>query len=166
VDVSITREEPNEKISGNFTLTAVYNSPDLWRTRRKFSRHPVLALIYGVFFLSGAAALMYEVVWVRSLSLIFGGTHLAVTTVLSVFMGGLALGSFLIGKRVDAIKKPLKFYGFLELAIALLAVIFILLMKIYPAIYNFFGPGCGFNHEENKGSYCRQNPLLRSFLIR
>ena len=54
---------------------------------------------------------MYEVVWVRSLSLIFGGTHLAVTTVLSVFMGGLALGSFLIGKRVDAIKNPLKFFN-------------------------------------------------------
>lgn len=61
-----------------------------------------------MFFLSGAAALMYEVVWVRSLSLIFGGSHLAVTTVLSVFMGGLALGSFIIGKRVDAVKKAVE----------------------------------------------------------
>jgi len=95
----------------------------------------ILALVYTIFFLSGAAALMYEVVWVRSLSLIFGGTHLAVTTVLSVFMGGLALGSFFIGKRVDAIKNPLKFYGSLEIGIALFAVIFIFLMKIYPAVY-------------------------------
>lgn len=78
---------------------------------------------------------MYEVVWGRSLSLIFGGTHLAVTTVLSVFMGGLALGSFFIGKRVDAVKNPFRLYGLLEIGIALFAVIFIVLMKIYPAIY-------------------------------
>jgi spermidine synthase len=102
---------------------------------------PVGALVYTIFFLSGAAALMYEVLWARCLSLIFGGTHLAVTTVLSVFMGGLALGSFLIGKHVDSIKTPLRFYGFLELATALFAVIFLLLMKIYPAIYIFMVKG-------------------------
>ena len=61
-------------------------------------------VIYLMFFLSGAAALIYEVVWVRSLSLVFGGTHLAVTAVLSVFMGGLALGSYLIGRRVERCK--------------------------------------------------------------
>jgi len=95
----------------------------------------ILVIVYWVFFMSGAAALMYEVVWVRSLSLIFGGTHLAVTTVLSVFMGGLALGSFLIGKRVDSVKNPFRLYGMLEIGIALSAVLFILLMKIYPAVY-------------------------------
>lgn len=97
----------------------------------------VVFIVYAVFFLSGAAALMYEVLWVRSLTLVFGGTHLAVTTVLSVFMGGLALGSRLIGKRVDAIRRPLRFYGLLELGIALSAVIFLLLLKIYPAVYTF-----------------------------
>lgn len=80
---------------------------------------------------------MYEVLWVRALSLIFGGTHLAVTTVLSVFMGGLALGSFVIGKHVDSIKNPLRFYGLLELAIALFAVVFLLLMERYPSVYIF-----------------------------
>ncbi len=84
---------------------------------------------------------MYEVVWVRSLSLIFGGTHLAVTTVLSVFMGGLALGSFLIGKRVDTIRNPLRFYGLLEIGIAIFAVLFIILLKIYPAVYIFLVQG-------------------------
>jgi len=96
---------------------------------------PVLVIVYAIFFLSGAAALMYEVLWVRSLSLIFGGTHLAVTTVLTIFMGGLALGGFVIGKRADGLKHPLRFYGCLEIAIALFAVIFLLLVKIYPAIY-------------------------------
>ena len=101
----------------------------------------LLGIIYLMFFLSGAAALLYEVVWVRSLSLIFGGTHLAVTTVLSVFMGGLALGSHIIGKRVDAEINPLRLYGYLELGIALSAVLFIVLMEIYPSVYIFLAQG-------------------------
>ena len=98
-------------------------------------------VIYLMFFLSGSAALIYEVVWVRSLSLVFGGTHLAVTAVLSVFMGGLALGSYLIGKRVDAVKRPLRLYGYLEIGIAFSALAFIALMKIYPAAYIYLAQG-------------------------
>jgi spermidine synthase len=95
----------------------------------------MIAIVYLMFFLSGAAALVYEVVWVRSLSLVFGGSHLAVTTVLSVFMGGLALGSYVIGRRVDAIRMPFRLYGFLEIGIAASAVLFVLLMALYPSVY-------------------------------
>ena len=102
---------------------------------------------------------MYEVVWVRSLSLIFGGTHLAVTTVLSVFMGGLALGSFLIGKRVDTIKNPLRFYGLLEIGIALFAGLFIILMKIYPDLYVFLVRG-----KENSNFYLSFIRVLFAFV--
>jgi spermidine synthase len=94
-----------------------------------------LGLIYLMFFLSGAAALIYQVVWVRSLTLIFGGSHLAITIVLSIFMAGLAIGGYAIGKYVDRVKKPLRLYGLLELGIALFAVIFIGLMNLYPSIY-------------------------------
>ncbi len=100
-----------------------------------------LGLIYTMFFLSGAAALMYQVIWVRSLTLIFGGSHLAVTTVLSVFMAGLALGGYLTGKHVDGLRKPLRLYGLIEMGIALFALIFMGLMKIYPIIYTFFAQG-------------------------
>ncbi len=103
------------------------------------------SLVYLMFFFSGSSALIYQVVWVRSLSLVFGGTHLAVTTVLSIFMGGLALGSYLIGRHVDAIKKPLRLYGFLELGIALSAALFMLLLKIYPAAYIFLAQGREFS---------------------
>jgi spermidine synthase len=95
----------------------------------------VVAIIYLLFFLSGAAALIYQVVWVRSLTLIFGGSHLAVTTVLSIFMAGLAIGGYVIGKYVDTTKKPLRLYGLLELGIALSAILFVGLMNIYPSIY-------------------------------
>jgi spermidine synthase len=94
-----------------------------------------LGIIYLMFFVSGAAALIYQVVWVRSLTLIFGGSHLAVTIVLSIFMAGLAIGGYTIGKYVDRVKKPLRLYGLLEVGIGLFAVIFIGLMKLYPSIY-------------------------------
>src|SRR5574342_323629 len=95
----------------------------------------ILGLIYLIFFLSGAAALIYEVLWVRYLSLIFGGSHLAVTTVLAVFMGGLALGSYVIGKKAGNYRKLLRLYGFLELGIAGSALVFVALIRLYPAIY-------------------------------
>ena len=95
----------------------------------------LLALIYLLFFLSGAAALIYQVVWVRSLTLVFGGSHLAVTAVLSIFMGGLAAGGYVIGRRVDSVIKPLRLYGFLEIGIAASALVCAGLMTIYPAIY-------------------------------
>jgi spermidine synthase len=94
-----------------------------------------VGLIYVMFFLSGAAALIYQVVWVRSLTLIFGGSHLAVTAVLSIFMAGLAIGGYVVGKYVDTVQKPLRLYGLLELGIALFAVIFVGLMSLYPSIY-------------------------------
>ncbi len=98
-------------------------------------KKPVLNAIYAIFFFSGAAALIYEVVWVRSLSLVFGGSHLAVTTVLAVFMGGLALGSFLFGRKINDFSKLLRLYGLLEIGIALSAALFVLLIKVYPSLY-------------------------------
>src|SRR5512136_833852 len=96
---------------------------------------PFLVIIYLLFFLSGAAALMYEVAWVRSLTLVFGGSHLAVTTVLSVFMGGLALGGFLLGRLADKAARPLRLYGLLELGIGAFALLFLGLMMFYQSVY-------------------------------
>ena len=69
------------------------------------------SLVFALFFLSGAFALVYEVSWVRALTLEFGSTTLAVSTVLTVFMGGLALGSWLAGRRVDRFVNPLRSTG-------------------------------------------------------
>jgi spermidine synthase len=100
-----------------------------------------LVIVYWMFFLSGASSLIYEVAWVRSLRLVFGGSHLAVTAVLSVFMGGLALGGAVLGRRIDAMRKPLKFYGFLEIGVAVFAALFLLLMGIYPRLYTLLARG-------------------------
>lgn len=95
----------------------------------------LVGLVYLLFFLSGAAALVYQVVWVRSLTLVFGGSHLAVTAVLSIFMAGLAIGGFVVGRRVDRVVRPLRLYGLLELGIAGSALLFAGLVKAYPSFY-------------------------------
>ena len=84
-------------------------------------------LIYLLFFISGACSLMYELIWLRKLALIFGNTTFATSSILTAFMGGLALGSYLIGKYADKVKSPLKLYGYLELGIGGFAVIILFL---------------------------------------
>ena len=77
-----------------------------------------------LFFCSGATALVYEVVWSKFLSQIFGSTIYAQTVVLAVFMGGLALGNKIFGRRADRLKQPVRVYGCLEIAIGLYAFFF------------------------------------------
>ena len=73
------------------------------------------------FLLSGAAGLIYQIVWIRQFSLVFGNTTYAVSMVVAGFMAGLALGSYYWGKRADAMKRPLLTYVRLEIAIAIAA---------------------------------------------
>lgn len=69
--------------------------------------------------LSGSAALIYELVWLRSLSYILGNTTYAASTMLSSFMAGLALGSFAGGKIADRSEDHLRLFGLIELLIAI-----------------------------------------------
>ncbi|MCY3843674.1 MAG: fused MFS/spermidine synthase [Acidobacteria bacterium] len=78
----------------------------------------------GLFFLSGAAGLVYEVVWLRLLVLVFGSAHFAVTAILTAFMAGLALGAFVIGRWVDRTPHhPLAVYGVLEIGVGASALV-------------------------------------------
>lgn len=74
------------------------------------------------FFFSGAASLVYEVAWLRILGTYFGSTTYSVTAVLTAFMGGLALGSFLAGRKADRLTRPLRVYALLEIGVGLAAV--------------------------------------------
>jgi spermidine synthase len=95
-------------------------------------RRPVILLL---FFFSGASALIYEVVWGRMLTLVFGGTSFAISTVLAAFMGGLALGSYLFGKLIDRRGHPLLVYGLLEAGIGLWALLIPLLLDLMNSGY-------------------------------
>src|SRR5262245_29545498 len=106
------------------------------KSSRTRSPHRLLLLC---FFLSGATALVYEVVWLRMLGLVFGHTVFAITTVLAAFMAGLGLGSVLFGRRAARFADPIKVYGILEIAIgvtcALIPVLVWLASFVYLGLY-------------------------------
>lgn len=95
------------------------------------------------FFFSGFTGLIYEVLWVRLLSLSFGLTVHAMGIVLAAFMAGLALGSFFLGKALERFPHPIRVYGWLELGIGFFALavptLVHLLDTVYVMIYNGSG---------------------------
>ena len=105
---------------------------EAWRERG--IRSAVLAL----FFLSGACGLVYEVVWMRMLTLVFGATAFATAAILASFFAGLALGSLLFGKVADRARNPLALYAFLEAGVGVFAflmpVLFAALTPVYVAL--------------------------------
>ena len=91
------------------------------------------------FFFSGAAGLIYQVVWTRMLTQIFGNTTYAIATVLSAFMAGLAIGSYLFGKIADRGKNDFLLYGVLEAGVGIYGFavpwLFLLAQKAYAPIF-------------------------------
>ncbi len=82
-----------------------------------------LGSLIAIFFVSGAAALVYEVVFARKLGLVFGNTATANTTVLATYMGGMALGSWLGGVVAVRSKRPLMLYAGAELLVGAYCVV-------------------------------------------
>ncbi|UCC83743.1 MAG: fused MFS/spermidine synthase, partial [Gemmatimonadota bacterium] len=101
------------------------------RSREGSVRLTILAL----FFLSGACGLVYEVVWMRMLTLIFGATAFATSTILASFFAGLALGSFYFGRVIDKGRNPLLVYALLEAGIGVSAFLMPLLFSGLTAVY-------------------------------
>jgi spermidine synthase len=79
--------------------------------------------VLALFVASGAAGLIYQVVWSRELVLVFGNTTQAVATIVTAFMAGLGFGSLLGGRLADTSLRPLRLYGLVELAVAAMAAL-------------------------------------------
>ena len=101
---------------------------------------------YGCLFASGMATLIYELIWFRYLTLVFGASLYALSAVLCAFMLGLAGGSWIMGQILakDGVsRRLLLWYGFFEGLIGLYALCFPLglelLEKIYPLILSADG---------------------------
>ena len=97
-----------------------------------------------IFGLSGMAALTYEIIWIRPLSLVFGSTVYAVSTIISSFILGLAIGSWLAGRYSDRMQNPLKYFAIFQIAIGaygiMLLPVFGLLPETYLHVYNWTFP--------------------------
>lgn len=70
-----------------------------------------------MFFASGAAALVYQVLFAKELALVFGSTATATFTVLATFLGGMAIGSLIGGALAVKVSRPIVAYAFVELVI-------------------------------------------------
>ncbi|MBM3517731.1 MAG: hypothetical protein FJX56_07595 [Alphaproteobacteria bacterium] len=95
----------------------------------------LLLLLLGFVFASGIAALVYQVLWVRLLTLVLGGTVWAVSTVLASFMGGLALGSFVAARTADRVRRPLRWYALVEMGIGASALLTPLAFDAAESVY-------------------------------
>ncbi len=98
------------------------------------------ALLLVAFFLSGAVALVYQVLWTRQLGLVFGVTIQAASTVLACFMGGLALGSYLAGRWSDRLQRPLRTFAIVEALIALSALLTPALLGVADNVFVGMAP--------------------------
>ncbi|UVA81859.1 fused MFS/spermidine synthase [Pandoraea commovens] len=79
---------------------------------------PALLLV-----LSGASALVFQMIWIRQLSLVVGVEVHAVSIAISAFFGGLAVGGWYFGRRADGVANPMRLYAVLEAAVALTAIV-------------------------------------------
>lgn len=91
---------------------------------------PLLCMV-----LSGAAGLIYEVLWARELALVMGHTVYSLSAVLTAFLGGLALGAWLMGRRLDAARANLKLYAALEFGIGVCALGFPWLIRAAAPVF-------------------------------
>ena len=117
------RESRARDFSGSapsITEAAVVTAPTL---------HISLSVLsYLIFFLSGAAALIYEISWSRQIGLLFGHTVHAAAIVLASYFAGLAVG-YLVGAKWSSRLPPLLGYGIAELMVAAWACLIPVLLR-------------------------------------
>jgi len=93
-------------------------------------------LVLGLFIASGAAGLIYQVVWSRDLVLLFGNTSQAISTIVTAFLAGLGGGALVGAGLASRSRNPLRLYGFIEIGVAVLAVG---LPTLFPALGGVYG---------------------------
>ncbi len=99
---------------------------------RRFAEAATIGLLFVA---SGAAALIYEVLWLKELGLLFGNTAQAAAATLAVFFLGLSLGARAWGRRASHSPNPLRAFALLEVAVAVTALSYFELLDLYAAVY-------------------------------
>lgn len=119
-------------------------------------------VLLALFTLSGAAGLIYEVVWVRELTTVLGASTTAITIILAAFMSGLGIGSWLIGRSADRLDehKLAKCYVCLEVGMGLFAVALPWILELQQRVYVGFHRNYGEDFD-----VCNSVRLLLAFLV-
>ncbi|MEM1418642.1 MAG: hypothetical protein AAGH15_27355, partial [Myxococcota bacterium] len=103
---------------------ATHETPDpKSASARSGALSAALPVAFLAFFASGATGLIFQSIWSRYLSHVFGASSVAISTTVTVFMAGLGLGAFLAGRVAERIKHPLMTYAFVEGLVGLWALV-------------------------------------------
>jgi spermidine synthase len=114
---------------------------------------PLVRLFLAAAFVTGAASFIYEIAWIRMLSLVLGSSFQSFELMLSAFITGLALGGFWIRKRIDRLQNPIRFSGLVQVAMGLAALATIFL---YQQSFNWMAWAVS-ALARNEGSYALFN---------
>ncbi len=82
---------------------------------------------------TGTAAFLYEIAWIRMLSLVLGSTTHSFELMLSAFIFGIALGGLWVHRRIDSLRDPLRFLG---RVLVIMAVVALISLPIYGATFD------------------------------
>src|SRR3954470_15728660 len=95
----------------------------------------VLPVLLLLFFGSGCAALIYEIVWFQMLQLVIGSSGVSLAVLLGTFMGGMCVGSIALSRFISTDAHPLRVYAMLEFGIGVAGLIVLLAMPSVGRLY-------------------------------
>ncbi len=117
-------------------------------------------IVFLLVFLSGFASLVYQVLWMKQLSLLFGSTAHAAAATLACLFAGFSLGSWFWGRRATHKPNALRLYAALQMGIAITAIFYFGILQGYYRIYPFF-----YQHIHSRPLLLAVKLLLTSLLI-
>jgi spermidine synthase len=122
---------------------------------------PVARWFLMAAFLTGAASFMYELGWIRMLSLVLGSSTHSFELMLSAFIFGLALGGLYVRKRIERIADPERYLGVIMLTMGMLAA---LTVPVCNAMYDLMAWALG-TFTRTAGGYVAFNVLSQSIAL-
>ncbi|MBX9573218.1 MAG: fused MFS/spermidine synthase [Candidatus Obscuribacterales bacterium] len=146
----VSANEKNEASKAGETAASVQDSTPLSESHNgkeseqlvgthQFSLNKVRAMI-ALFGLSGAISMIYEVGWTRALLLVIGSSTYAFTCMLTTFLIGIFLGSWLCARVIDKRKDPVLVFAVIEIAIAIFAMMAMMFYNVLPAAVLIMSP--------------------------
>lgn len=118
-----------------------------------------LPFLLVLFVGSGCAALIYEVVWLQLLQLVIGSSGISLGVLLSIYMGGMCLGSILLPRLISEYHHPLRVYAFLEIGIGIFGIAILSGLPLLAEIYEGF-MGHGILHRALVSAVCLLPPTV------
>jgi spermidine synthase len=134
-----TRRRAAASSSPGSTFTRLRDASSLDPFAAPYTFEPWLLPLFILFTASGAAALIYEIVWFQLLQLVIGSSAVSLAVLLGTFMGGMCLGSLLLPRVFSSQRHPLRVYAVIEVGIAGVAILVRLLMPLVGGIYTVWG---------------------------